>query len=820
MSFGNPIVMRNEKRDEQLSSGNRFRAGASQQAQREGEEEINFREVLRTLSRRKGVLIASIVSITGLASLVVSQLDPYYTADSLLMIENRSTQVVEMDTVVPTLTVDTATIETQAEVLRSRSLAATVIKHLGLLRDPEFNRDLPRGEQNLIQTLIGSSRSMAAETVEQFRSMAGEMIQDWGFRGNPEFDPDLLHGIDEEIRVQGPEPLRKNGYLSALYVPAEQDVLPAAGGLMLDRVVETFLASLEIVPVGDAHVLQVGFQSEDPVKAARITNQLVENYIENQRQAKLEATRQATTWLENHLERLGRELIELENVIEAYRAEKGMVQTKGTTVTDQQLAEVSSQLITARAHRAEMEAREQQLNRLVKQGNVESTFEVLNSSLIQRLRIEEIELLRQKADLSIGYGEKHPTMINLHAEIKDLRNKIKHEVDKIARGLANEVEVARARERMLQTSLKNFEDRVLNLDRSSVELRELERDAESTQLVYEGLLIRHKEILEQTDMLEPDAQIISKATIPTVPTFPRPFRTVAIAFVGSIFLGVVIIFLLEKTTTGFRGSVELERASGLPVLGFLPTMKDLQKPRTGDLKSILNQPAFGEALRTICTSFELIGRRGNTKTVLVNAALPKEGKSVFAASLACQVALSGQKCLLIDCDFRRPRIHEFFDIEREPGLVDWWLREPKFEDILHSDKGSGVMIIPSGVSASVGARDKNLKARAKLMTFLGSERFKQLLVTASEVYDLIILDSPPVMVVSDARILGRVVDETIFVVRWGETRREVALSGLHHLQQEGANVIGVVLSQVDVSKYERYSFPDSHLYSRAYQSYY
>jgi len=279
---------------------------------------------------------------------------------------------------------------------------------------------------------------------------------------------------------------------------------------------------------------------------------------------KFEATRRATSWLNERISGLREKVETAESAVEAFRRKSGLLKGSEGTLVSQEISELNTQLILARTSRAEAEARLTQVRQLIRSsGGATSAAEVLDSQLIQRLREQEAEVNRKVAELSEEYGERHPKMINARAELRDLRSKIESEVNKIVNGLANEVGVAKARETSLQRSVDRLKAQVAKSNSAAVQLRALQREANASRTLLETFLGRFKETSAQEDLdiQQPDARIISRADLPDQPSFPKKRLILALVVVGSTFLGVLLVFFVEALDQGFRSGET--RSSGL-----------------------------------------------------------------------------------------------------------------------------------------------------------------------------------------------------------------------------------------------------------------
>jgi capsular exopolysaccharide synthesis family protein len=572
---------------------------------------------------------------------------------------------------------------------------------------------------------------------------------------------------------------------------------------------------MTISPKGRSRVIVVEFTSENPSTAAEIANTHADLYIIEQLEVKFEATRRATAWLNERVAGLRDKVRETERAAETFRQKSGLLEGRGegVTLTSQELSELTTQLILARTARAEAGARLQQVRELVSSASsVDSAAEVLESLLIQRLREQEAEVERKVAELSVEYGERHPTMINARAEVRDLRNKIQTEVNKIVKGLENEVGVMRVREATLRASLEDMKKRAAKANKASIQLRALEREATANRTLLETFLARFKETSAQEDLnaQTADARIISLAEVPDKPSFPKKRLMIALAFVGSTIIGLMLVFTIEQLDAGFRSGEQIERVTGVPVLGLVPILSGLGRIGTSPETYIVEHPtsAFGESIRTLHTSILLSRVDDPPKSILITSSLPKEGKTVIAACLARLRGKAGQKVVVVDADMRHPNIHRVFGVPLQPGLTELLAGEATFEEVVRKDEATGAHVIAAG------------RPVPNPPDLLASEQMKRFLGALTKAYDLVVFDSPPVVAVSDARILSNAVDMTVFVVRWADTRREVVGQGLKQIAMSGGHLAGVVLSLVNAKKHARYGYGDSGYYYGRVKKYY
>ena len=729
-----------------------------------GDYSVDLREVLRKLWRRKLVIVATVVSAVVVAGVILTQIVPRYTARALLMIESRDTNVVDIQAVMVGLPIDAEAVRSEIEVIRSRGLAEKVIDRLDLDRDPEFNEALR--QRGLIAQLLDPATYLP----EAWLAVVGA------------------------------------GDTDAYLTDAERTARARA------RIVNAFLDRLEVTRLGRSRVVAVAFESQSPQVAAVVANTLAERYILEQLEAKFEATQRVTAWLNERIDTL-RETVEAsERLVEGFRNQSGLIQGQDTTLARQQISELSTQLILARTARAESEARFRQVQELLASGGIESALEVLESPLIQRLREQESDVRRKAAELSTEFGEKHPRMINARAEARDLRANIETEVSKIVKGYDNEADIARAREESLNRSLDELKVQAAEANKHEIRLRALEREATANRTLLETFLARFKETSaqEDIDIQQPDARVISRADVADKPSSPRSRIVLAVVLVGSILLGVLLVFVIEHLDRGFRSGEQLEQETGVGVLALVPALKGLGRAARDPASHALQRPgsAYGESIRSLYTSVQLSHVDAPPRKILIASSLPKEGKTALVGSLGRMQAATGKSVVMIDADLRRPSLHALLGLRDQPGVVELLAGEVELEDVLQTDTASGAHFIAAG------------RAAPSPPDLVGSDRMIALLDRLAESHELVIIDSPPVMAVSDARILSKQVDATVFVVRWADTRREVVTNALRQMARAGGPMAGVVLSMVDARKHAQYGYGDSGTYYGPLKKYY
>jgi succinoglycan biosynthesis transport protein ExoP len=718
--------------------------------------EADLKEILQKIWRRRRIIFGTVLGLTVLASLVTWQLTPIYTSTALVMIEPRRTQVVDITQVLSGLPADLETVNSEIQVIESRHMARRVVEKMKLELDPEFNPLLRQ------PTLVTTA----------------------------------LEGVGSLLR-------RAGGSQASSEEKAERE---------RSSVVDALRGRIKVTGRANSRVIDVSVGSESPLKARAILQTLTDLYLVDQLDVKFEATQRAAAWLNERLGEVTRKVEISEKAVEDFRRENGLIRGKDdVNLSTAQITELSTQLVVARTKVAEAEARLKQVEAVARSGRgTDSVGEVLSSPLIQALRQQESVVLRKQAELSTKYGPKHPQLINVNAELADLRQKITIEVRNVISNLRTELEVAKAREASLTRDLTDMERRVGGLNEKEVQLRALEREATANRTLLNTFLQRFKETSGQEGIQAPDARIISAASLPVAPSFPNVLLIMSLTMVGSLILGVGLVFAIEQLDSGFRSMDQVEREMGVPALGMIPLLDPAKSGGLPPEQYCLEKPvsAYAESIRNLYVSLSLSDVDKPPKLVLITSSVPEEGKSAVSLSLSRVVARSGQKVVLIDCDLRRPAIHSRLNLPAKPGLVELLAHRAQFKDIVRIDKDSGAHIIPAGELAP------------NPTDLLASEQMQKLLIDLAKVYDFVVLDCSPVLAVTDARVLARRVDKVVYVVQWEQSRRETAIFGLKQLQDAGGSIAGVLLTKVNVKKHAGYSYADSGYYHGRYQKYY
>ncbi|MCJ9429951.1 GumC family protein [Kordiimonas marina] len=732
-----------------------------------GEDDtLDIRALLLTLWRRRWVIASTAIFLTVLSAIIVVQLTPRYTAEALLAIETRKNSVVDLEAVMSGLGTDQAAIKTEIDVLQSRRLIGKVVDKLALVKDPEFNAGLNK-KKSLLSYLNPFSYL------------------------SPEWRNAILGSPDKPTSAE--------------------EIAAATRASVIDAVTK----HLSVNNPPRSYTIHVSFESTDAKKAALIANTIADLYLVDQLEVKFEATERANEWLNSRVFELREKVRTSEEAAERFREEHQLVQTHSQgSVNEQQIAQLNSQLITARTDYARAKAREQQIEKNISKGDDDETgvLEVIQSPLIQKLKEQESEVQRKRAELATRYGPKHPKMLNVEAELNNIKAKIKLEIDKIVASIRSEAEVAAIRVKTLEENLDSLKKESFQVGRAQVKMRELEREVAANQLLLKTFLTRFKETSSQDGLQQADARIVSRADVPTHPSFPKTRLIVILFAFTGVGLGIGFTFLLEALDNGYRNFDQLHRDFGLRGLGMIPLIGKSKLKEAGPEAYLLSKPtsSFAEAHRNIHASLMFSAPSGNAPQVIgLTSSVPGEGKSTAALCLAHTLGRSGRKVLVVEADMRRPVM------KNRLGLNESFIRLNDVLDGKISENSSKLYEDPIS-NIHILWTDKDTDPQH----LFESSAFDLFLREARVEYDFIIIDTPPALAVSDVLVISRKLDALIFVVQWHKTPKSLVKSALKTLQQTERHIAGVILTQVDIKRHQGYGYGDQGYYYGTKSSYY
>jgi len=588
--------------------------------------------------------------------------------------------------------------------------------------------------------------------------------------------------------------------------------------------------SLTVERAGRSAVLAVSFRSTDPQLAAAITRRYAEAFFEDQLSANFTATEQASTWLQERLTDIQARAQEAALEVERYRSENGLTTARGELMSEQQLADLNSQLILAQADAASASARYAQFKAIVEQGpdkavdNASIPTQQAGGSVLQELRERYNSVVKRAQDITQNFGADHPQAAALRAEKEDLAGQIYRELQQLTASYRNEYEVARSRETSLRENIDKVAGSNAVANRSSVRLRELEQKATALKALSESYLSRFEQASQKQSFPIAKARVISDAGVPTAPSSPKKTLVLGLSLVLGLMAGGALTFVQELRERAFRLENDVRTILGLKPLGYLPLVggQKKRKPAMIGAKAVKAEPAPGEAdediplermtrivldaprsafaetLRNAKLTSETMLTGRESRVIGVTSALPGEGKSTVATNFAALLAISGKRTLLIDADVRRPGLSAMMKPAPQVGLIEAVSGEIPWTQAVKTDRRSQLTILPIALGKDAARRHDGNE-------LISSPAMKQLLDEARQAFDYVIVDLAPVGPVVDAKAFEPLADGFLFVVEWGKTPSNLVRDLLAAEHRIEAKTLGVVLNKTDMAALARYS---------------
>ncbi len=713
-----------------------------------GGETLDFSHYLRLLLHNKWKIIAFVFVVTAITIVLVKPLRSVYQAQTTVIIETARNNIVDVQDVYGSSSQNREYFATQYRIIQSRALIEKVIDRLNLTKHPEYD---PRQQQ------------------EQ-----GTFLSVKNFIGFFKKTDDSQKVTDDESRVSDEE---------------------SEANIRRD-VIDVFQGSLAVEPLYGTLLVNISYKSHDPDLAATIVNTIADVYIESYLEARLEVAKKATSWLSDRLGELRQNLQDSEERLQEYRESEKLVDVQGVRTLDSaELVQLREDYIDARQRRTEAQAIYEQVKgyESLSTDQLLAIPSILNSPIIQRLVEMKSASDRRVAELRQRYGQQHPSMQAALSEQTEVESDLNTRLRTVARGIYSNYQAALRAERALSGQISNTRNRLQNVSRKEVKLRELEREVETNRQLYDLFLSRGKESDESSKIEEPPARVIDAAIPPIYPIGPNKKKFVMAAFVLSGALIIGLIVLLDLLDSSVRTADDVENKLHAPMLGFLPLDKNNKSEYA--FRAFVNQndkSGFAEAIRTIRTSLVLSSLDNPFKTIVVTSSIPGEGKSTVSLNIA-EALGQMEKVLLIDADMRRPTMSKALGLAQTTmGLSNLIAGKAKLENCIHRLSDSEIDVIVSGVIPN------------NPLELIGSKQFKALLETLKEQYDRIIIDSAPIHVVSDAQVLSSYADSLIYIVKSNSIPVGIAAKGIKLLRSVNAPLTGVVLNQVDINKASQY----------------
>lgn len=548
------------------------------------------------------------------------------------------------------------------------------------------------------------------------------------------------------------------------------------------QTVDRLMKSLSVSPVRGSRIVKISIDHTDPALAKKMVDGYAEVFIADNLDRRFEATSYARKFLEERLEQLKARLSESEKQLVKYAEEKGIISlndNKVLSATD--LEAINTKLAEVRA---ELSKKEQ----LWKQAQATSGLglkQILDSEAIQANRKLRTELAADYQQKLAIYKPAFPAMAQLRNQIKELDRQVASEVVAIKQSIEAEYLAAKDEEQDLLTRLEGAKIDVVEQRNRSIDYNIIQREVDTNRTLYDGLLQRYKEIGVAGGVGTNNISIVDRASQPLFPRSPNLILNIALALLGGLLLGVLAAIGLDYLDDSFRSPEDIEREIGLPVIGVIP------KPKAGEIieEELSNaRSALAEAYRSLRTGLQFSTSEGLPRTLLVTSSRPSEGKTTTSIALAQSLASIGLQVLLIDGDLRNASVHKRMRCSNEVGLSNYLSGSKQPEEVVQSTPTTGLVLISSGPLPPNPAE------------LLNGPRLQSLLALASQSFDFILIDGPPIMGLADAPILSSTVQATMLVVAANETRRSVVKVALKRLQLARAVVIGALLNKFDAKQ--------------------
>ncbi len=549
------------------------------------------------------------------------------------------------------------------------------------------------------------------------------------------------------------------------------------------------LSMIEVKPqkAGDvsSNVMDISIRGRDPEQITEWLNVYVHEYIAFNIEDNLKRMRQIYEVIQSKLEPLREQLSESERELTRFkeRQDSLLFADQDKNVITEQVSTLTSEYAKTKAERIRLETKINALKEIQKKGDGLAAFpEVAEDPTIQSLQAQRRQLQVELEEKLKTYKNGHPVIKDLRGRIDGVNRQIREQIAGIIARLRTDYQIKREREASLYANIQKLKKQSIELSKQTMEYEKLKREYEQNKAFYEEMLARSKEADISGTVAMNNIRIIDEARKPEAPVSPNVPRTVLLSIVLGLMLGVGLVFGLDYMDQSFRSPEAVERHTGLEVFAVVPAYDD--KPG----------PTIREVYQSLRTALLFASRGEGAQILMITSAGPGEGKSTTARWLAETLAASGSRVLLIDADLRKPSVHRYLEADRNTGLTSVVLGEISLEDaVVRPSEASGLELLPSGP----------LPPNPPEM--FGKESFLRLLEEARKRYDWVVLDTPPVISVTDPVVCSPLADMVLFVVQYGRLDRRVVIGALRQLARAGARVVGAVLNRVDLEREHHYA---------------
>lgn len=709
----------------------------------EFKDEIDLRDLLDTLIRRKTVVLSCLLFCFTVVALYTFTVTPLFKTKGVVRVSAQSDNLTKFDSVERTALKTMEFQQTQVKLFQSEQLASRVIERMDLLSDVHFNP---------------SAASKSGEAQGLFDTLKSFI--------RPEQDKDTLSLLKEDAQER----------------------------ILVDQSLNRFKKLFNVSPIRNSELLEISFTSTSPSLAAEVTNTAMDEFINMQMDSKLKSSQVASKFLSKQIEGAQIKLEKSEIELQTFARKIGIVSLDPKqNLVMRQLEELNDALAKARAHRIVLEARYQQI--LTENGT--TLFRIVENELIQSLKNQHSKLQAEYQQLSTTFKPKYPKMVQLKAQMDQVEARINAEKQAILDSVRDEYETALKSEEYLATRTEEQKKRAMDLGEKATQYKIYQREVDTNKSIYQSLLQRSKEIEATAGAAVTNVQIIDAARPPLYPFKPRVALNLALGFVLGLVGGVGAAFLFEYFDNTIKNPDEMTDRFGIPVLGLIPFDKAAVDQRKTMALKFYNEPRspVAEAFRTTMTSVMLSVADNPPKTILFTSILPGAGKSSLSSNACLSYLSEDERCLLIDVDLRKPSLHHVFKGGmRGQGLSSVLSGMSKLSEVIVPTDHPGLDFISSGPLPPNPAE------------LLSSKRMRQLLAIVSKDYDRVILDGPPYQGFAEILVLANMVDGVILISVEGDTPREGVKHFRRSIMNVGGRILGAIINKSGQKKgYTSYS---------------
>ena len=698
---------------------------------------LDITHYIKVIKSYSGRIVVLAFAFTILCALFVMRMTPQYSSSVTLIVDANKANVVSIEEVYGLNTERKDYMQTQFEILRSRRIAEKTVESISLYNNEDF---------------IPSAKS--ATPLNDFSSFLATLLP---------FIPQQKGAEESDA-----EKLSKKKRAA----------------------VQKLMNSVSIAMVSNTQILKITVTSKDAKLSAEIANTMADVFIESHLQAKLDMTEKATRFLSSSLAGLKDKLQSAEKQLSSFYERNQVVNIDGVVgLAATELEQLNKQLLEAETAYNLNTAIYNQTTAGVSLDSLSKIPEVLNHPLIQDVRREEARALTKENELGKTYGPKHPRMISVRAELDAIQETYSNQVRSLISSIETQYEVSKTRLERLRTEINSAKAEFRKLSALDNERRNLERERDTNQQLYDSFFTRLKETDELGGFETANARVLDEATVSAIPSKPNKKLLIGAAFVFSLGFGIVLALLLEFLNSGIRSVEDVERKLGQRMLGLIPWLPHKKKTDL-PIRSFFDgkKHQFAESVRTLRTSLSLLNLDKERQAIMITSSVPKEGKTTVSLNLAFAL---GQldKTILIDADLRRPSVGKQFNIPTyQPGVANLILQSHTFDECLVQDEESKIDILTAGTIPS------------NPQELLSDKGFDTLIQELKTKYKYVIIDTAPTQAVSDSMVIANSCDSVIYVVRADSTSDKVINSGISRFLQVGHRLDGVVLNQVNLKK--------------------